>query len=86
MVPDGTGTLLRMIVEQEVLDLEAEVVLLKMQVVARLARDGVAVGAGAAARAAETKTMLALRRSPRVMVKWTMLRNTASQMQCEDQI
>lgn len=61
--------LLRMIVEQEVLDLEAEAALLNVQVVARLAISGAAVGAGAAAGAAETKTAPALRRRPIAVVK-----------------
>lgn len=68
VVPDGTGTLLRTIVEQDFLDLEAEAALLKVQVVARFARSGAEVGAGAAAGAAETRAVLTLRRSPRAVV------------------
>jgi hypothetical protein len=69
VVPDGTGMLLRTIVEHDVFDLEAEAALVKVHVVARLARSGPAVGAGAAAGAAETKAVPAVRRSPRAAVK-----------------
>lgn len=52
VVPDGTAKAERMMVEQEVLDLladEAPADPEKVQVVARLARSGAAVGAGAGA-------------------------------------
>lgn len=57
VVPEGTASADRMMVEQEVLDLladEAPPEPEKVQVVARLSRSGAAVGAGAAG-AAETK-------------------------------
>ena len=60
VTPDGTATADKMMVEQEVLDLlarEAPDEPEKVQVVARLARSGAAVGAGAAAGAARTEVI-----------------------------
>ncbi len=67
-MPEGTAMLSSTIVAHDFLDLLADAALVNVHV-ARLARSGAAVGAGAAAGAAETNAAPALRRSPRLVEK-----------------
>jgi hypothetical protein len=76
VTPDGTAIAERIIVEQEVFDLLAEEAPPEpenVQVVARLARSGAAVGTGAGAGAGTAKTLATAERPSRVREKATIV-------------